>query len=337
MVINESTPPLDEGKPVVSFILCAYNQEKYIEAAIKGAFSQTYSPLDIILTDDCSTDSTFSIMEKMAENYQGEHRVRLNRNSKNRGISANFTKAVSMSRGEFIIGAAGDDIFLPTSTQALAGCWLHSGKQTLLVHANAQMMDKQGQLLDEIRRPDPGALTSCQVALRKNAGTIGAVTGYSARLFTEFPPIDPKVVHEDRVLPIRALLLSNIGYVDKVLIHYRVGGISYGYDKTSFDDYLFNLGNTMAQRYVEDYRQKVVDLQFAGAGKILINIAEKKQAEWELIAQLGKKRKPSLSMIKNSLRQGVKPAFVIKNTIKYLLPTLYHTTVTRIKEVTDKS
>ena len=44
-------------RPLVTFALFAYNQEKYIREAVEGAFAQTYAPLEIILSDDCSTDS----------------------------------------------------------------------------------------------------------------------------------------------------------------------------------------------------------------------------------------------------------------------------------------
>ena len=52
-------------RPLVTFALFAYNQEQYIREAIEGAFAQTYQPLEIILSDDCSTDRTFEIMREM--------------------------------------------------------------------------------------------------------------------------------------------------------------------------------------------------------------------------------------------------------------------------------
>lgn len=58
-----------EQRPLVTFALFAYNQEKYIREAVDGAFSQTYEPLEIILSDDCSSDRTFEIMQEMAAAY----------------------------------------------------------------------------------------------------------------------------------------------------------------------------------------------------------------------------------------------------------------------------
>ena len=81
----EQMPDNATDQPMVTFALFAYNQEKYIREAVKGAFSQTYEPLEIILSDDCSGDRTYEIMKEMAKEYDGPHRVILNRLDKNIG------------------------------------------------------------------------------------------------------------------------------------------------------------------------------------------------------------------------------------------------------------
>ena len=72
----------ESDRPLVTFALFAYNQEKYIREAIEGAFAQTYEPLEIILSDDCSVDRTFEIMTEMVVNYRGKHCIKLNKNIK---------------------------------------------------------------------------------------------------------------------------------------------------------------------------------------------------------------------------------------------------------------
>ena len=105
-----------ESYPLVTFVLLAYNQEKYIREAVEGAFSQTYSPLEIILSDDCSKDRTFEIMSKMKEMYNGPHRIILNRNQTNLGIGRHYNRVMELSSGEIVELAAGDDISLPWRT-----------------------------------------------------------------------------------------------------------------------------------------------------------------------------------------------------------------------------
>ena len=56
-------------KPLVSYVLTTYNIESFIEESVKCAFEQDYENLEIILSDDCSSDHTFDIMKKMGGNY----------------------------------------------------------------------------------------------------------------------------------------------------------------------------------------------------------------------------------------------------------------------------
>jgi glycosyltransferase involved in cell wall biosynthesis len=100
-------------RPLVTFALFAYNQEKFIREAIEGAFAQTYEPLEIVLSDDCSNDRTFAIMQDMAASYQGSHRVRAVRNDFNFGVTPHVLARGREASGEIVVVAAGDDVSKP--------------------------------------------------------------------------------------------------------------------------------------------------------------------------------------------------------------------------------
>src|SRR5258708_29983030 len=116
-----------DGKPLLTFSIGAYNQEPFIRQAVLGAFAQTYSPLQIILSDDCSSDRTFDIMAEMAAAYRGPHEVVLNRNPKNVGLVAHINRVVQLTRGELLVVSAGDDISLPHRTTATWESWEATG------------------------------------------------------------------------------------------------------------------------------------------------------------------------------------------------------------------
>ena len=73
----------EEKKPLITFLVYSYNQENNIRKALDGALSQTYSPLEIIVSDDCSSDKTFDIIKEVTDAYQGPHKLIVNRNEKN--------------------------------------------------------------------------------------------------------------------------------------------------------------------------------------------------------------------------------------------------------------
>lgn len=103
--------------PLVTFALFAYNQEDFIESAVLSALSQTYSPMEIILSDDCSSDTTYEVIQKLASEYSGPNHVIVRRNQVNKGIASHFNDILQLARGEYIIVAAGDDISLQTRTK----------------------------------------------------------------------------------------------------------------------------------------------------------------------------------------------------------------------------
>jgi glycosyltransferase involved in cell wall biosynthesis len=88
-----------ESKPLLTFAVCTYNQEVFVREAVEAAFAQTYSPLQIILSDDYSQDRTFEIMRTLAESYRGPHQVVLNCNPTNFGIGRHVNRLVELTRG----------------------------------------------------------------------------------------------------------------------------------------------------------------------------------------------------------------------------------------------
>ncbi len=117
----------DNEKPLVTFALFAYNQEQFVREAVEGAFAQTYGPLEIILSDDCSTDRTFQIMQEIAASYRGLHRVIVRRTETNRGTLQHVAEVAELAQGELLILAAADDVSKENRVDALVSAWLATG------------------------------------------------------------------------------------------------------------------------------------------------------------------------------------------------------------------
>lgn len=95
---------------LVSIIIPCYNAEKYVESAVHSIMNQTYKNLEIILTDDCSTDGTFAILEKLAGE---DSRIELFKNETNLKIVKTLNKMVLLANGKYIARMDADDISLP--------------------------------------------------------------------------------------------------------------------------------------------------------------------------------------------------------------------------------
>lgn len=97
-----------ENKPLISIALCTYNGEKYIEKQLDSLVSQSYTPIEIVISDDSSTDGTWNILEKYAAVYPF---IKLFKSRINLGFTKNFEQAISFCNGDFIALSDQDDIW----------------------------------------------------------------------------------------------------------------------------------------------------------------------------------------------------------------------------------
>jgi len=95
---------------LVSVLIPVYNVEAYVEDAIRSILVQTYTHLEIIIIDDCSTDRTYEICLQLRNT---DSRIQIYRNESNRRISYSLNRALAESRGDLIARMDGDDISEP--------------------------------------------------------------------------------------------------------------------------------------------------------------------------------------------------------------------------------
>ena len=92
--------------PLVSIGMPVFNGENYISEAIESILRQTYKNLEVIVSDNASSDKTIEICEKYC---QKDDRIKLYRNSENLGAAKNYNKALSLAKGKYFKWAAHDD------------------------------------------------------------------------------------------------------------------------------------------------------------------------------------------------------------------------------------
>ncbi len=94
----------------VSVIIPNYNHSNYIGRALEAFLNQSVRPLEVLVVDDGSTDDSISVIEKFVRR---DPIVKLIRNDRNRGTIFSFNRALNMASGNYICGAAADDMVLP--------------------------------------------------------------------------------------------------------------------------------------------------------------------------------------------------------------------------------
>lgn len=210
------------NNPLVTLALISYNQEQYIEDAVKSALGQTYSPLQVVISDDCSTDNTFVLIKKLVADYSGPHKVIIHQNEHNLGLAGNVNKAWELSSGELYISQAGDDISLPHRASKLVETWLSRSPRPDLVYSGVILIDENGKTISgHPYAVDKTPAIDDTITGRKIFIAGGCAAAYSRNLHYFTGPLNTGVIAEDFVYSFRALLGNGVAGISEPLVLYR--------------------------------------------------------------------------------------------------------------------
>lgn len=125
----------DSNSPLASVLLITYNQEEYITQAIESVLSQKCDfEYELVVGEDCSTDSTREKCLALQARYPGK--VRVICNEYNKGVIRNFYDTLFECRGKYIAECAGDDFWIdPLKLQKQVRI-LEADPEVVLVHTN---------------------------------------------------------------------------------------------------------------------------------------------------------------------------------------------------------
>lgn len=312
--------PDNRRQPLVTFALFAYNQEVFIREAVEGALAQTYSPLQIILSDDRSTDRTFAIMEEMAANYSGSNAILLNRNEKNLGIAEHINKIMRLAQSDFIVIAAGDDISVPERTNASVEAWL-SEEGITSVHSQIELIDRHGNHLGYRSRPDWQRLNDPFFVVQHLACVTGSSHAWSRKLFTDFGDINADAIQEDHVLALRSALVGKTVYIEKTLVKYRVNvGISND-GLITRQDRLVRIPDRYCKNHItilNQHKKDIASSVFKEKQK-LNAIVDNMLLERHILLRFINSEDKTKALI-DGIKNGLKVSGLLKNYLKYCLP-----------------
>ncbi len=108
-----------EKQPLVSIVIITYNSAEYVLETLDSAMNQTYPNIEIIVTDDCSTDNTVDLCQNWIKHHrQLGKNLKLICAEKNTGTADNCNRGLYAAKGEWIKIIAGDDLLLPDAIES---------------------------------------------------------------------------------------------------------------------------------------------------------------------------------------------------------------------------
>ena len=97
--------------PQISVLMGIYNCADTLEEAVNSIINQTFNDWELIMCDDCSTDNTLEVAQKIAEK---DSRIKVIKNEKNLTLAPTLNRCIEVASGKYVARMDGDDICDPT-------------------------------------------------------------------------------------------------------------------------------------------------------------------------------------------------------------------------------
>lgn len=206
--------------PLVSVIMTAYNQEKYITDAIKGVVKQK-GPfrLELIIMNDCSTDSTGSIAKKWQERYP--EIIKVYDNPSNVGYQLNYLNALKNVKGDYLAICDADDYWFDKNKVAKQVQYMETHPDCAITfHRVVNYYEN----LHEMSLSNSGQKTECTIEdLSKSNFITNMSVMYRKNLITldDLPISLQKVISIDYAISLLYAQYGTIHYIKKPMGVYR--------------------------------------------------------------------------------------------------------------------
>lgn len=253
--------------PEVSIIVPVYNDEKWIERALRSCRAQSLGNIEVIVVDDASDDQTVNIVEKLRSS---DDRIRLVRQPSNRSAFQGRRVGVEAARAPLILFLDGDDELLPEAAETARTALLERDSDVVGFGCVVVSPDgRTGSRYEREMQPKFGQLDGASII--ESLFPVGATAqGQLWRyMFKREILVEAYgLVSNDLVLPrvndlplafLTLALAQKYSSISKVLYRYHFGSGASGHGLQTVDDYLFTASAIDSVEAIGDAVQKLAD------------------------------------------------------------------------------
>jgi len=215
----------DPNVPLVSVFIYNYNYGRFLRQCLDSVFAQTYKNIEILFSDNDSTDDSWSIATEYAARYPGTMTVM--RNRKNLGPQSNSANCYRMAKGKYFVLLCSDDAFMPGFVEQCVNA-METSKTAKFALVHRHIMDDQGNVTEE----PPFYNQSCIIPGGEQAA-VYMMAGINPSLSQVMYNFDLAVSHtltrglverwlSYRILDFNLCLKSDLVYIKEPLILHRM-------------------------------------------------------------------------------------------------------------------
>lgn len=208
---------MSDEMPLVSVAIASYNGEKFIREQLDSIYNQTYKNIEVVVTDDCSSDKTVEILRE----YHKKQGLRYYVNDKNLGLIENFEKAMSLCKGKYIALADQDDVWKPEKIETLVN---EIGDYTLAYAHTIEVIDDRGSVVYRFKDTHRISKFGTGKPIRRLIAFNWIVSHqilFKRELMDLALPIPSSQHYHDAWLAIVAAKMNGVKFVNKDLMNYR--------------------------------------------------------------------------------------------------------------------
>ena len=234
---------------LVSIAVATYNGEQFLRQQLDSIYNQTYPRIEVVVSDDCSTDKTIKILEE----YQSRYGLIYSSNDFNLGLIKNFEKVISLCSGDYIALSDQDDVWKPKKIETLLR---EIGEYSLIYSPTTEVIDFEGNPIEDVGDFTLAVMGRYQSHLVCKFGTgkptknliaynwvVSHQVMFKKNLTEVALPIPNSIPFHDAWLAICASKLNGIKFLNTSLMQYRLHSSSYTYIKKEKNSTSFVIPN----------------------------------------------------------------------------------------------
>ena len=193
----------------VTVVMPSHRGPRYIEAAVRSAFSQTAPPCEVLAVEDGSADATPAILERLQKEFSNLRMVQ----QRHSGPAVAWNRAIGLCRTPLIVGLDADDLLDPRACEMLAAAAARR-PDAALIYSDYVMIRADDTVIREVRNPEPHDPVGQLLAMHDR---LGGDTRY------DFLPFGHPRLYRTECLRLVGGYTADVWYADDVDICLRMG------------------------------------------------------------------------------------------------------------------
>jgi glycosyltransferase involved in cell wall biosynthesis len=263
------------SSPKVSVGIPTFNRAHYLPDAMASVLAQTYADIELIVSDNASTDDTVHVLERIRD-----PRIRVQRNEANLGLVANFNRCLELARGEYVVILGSDDYWDPALLARLVPL-LDENPQVLLVQSGGTVVTPEKQPLRThilpLERITPGLEYFRRVMMDELPDGFLSSTLFRVAAVRKAGGFDSRLPNtQDFALVSRLVLEGDFGFVAEPLVFARKhpGNYHQNWDEAEYLKERLRLAREIFDEWPPVQRPALAGLRSAAKDKLAVAVLE---------------------------------------------------------------